>query len=269
MEAQPARLIAIASARPDGATILALGLAGVLSRTERTLLIDLNVERAEIAPLLDIEESRTVYHLAYNSQLSPVTQEELEDTVVWREGLAVLPGVADPAQAEQVRTHFVTGLIGAAQAGFKHVVCDIGRIRPDLPAAAVADLFLWVVAPTPLGIWAFDRAFHHARDAEAEWLGQFQAVVNQQAPDALDGVGGYLSREYGLHVLGDLPYEPNFWRRQQLSHSLRALSVEIRDQARYQRAYGPEALRTREALQRLVGASMSATAPQAINRVEA
>jgi Mrp family chromosome partitioning ATPase len=269
MATQHPQLIAIASARPDGSTTLALGLAGLLSRTERTLLVDLNLERAEIAPLLDIDESRTVFHLAYNAQLSPVTQQELEDNVVWREGLAVLPGVADPAQAEQVRSHFVTGLIGAAQAGFKHVVCDIGRIRPDLPAAAVADLFLWVVAPTPLGIWAFDRAFRHAREAEAPWLGQVQVVVNQQAPDALDGVSGYLSREYRLHVLGDLSYEPNFWRRQQLSHSLRALNVEIRDPARYQRAYGPEALGTREALERLVAASMSEAAPQAINRVEA
>lgn len=269
MEAQPARLIAIASARPDGATTLALGLAGVLSRTERTLLIDLNVERAEIAPLLDIDESRTVYHLAYNAQLSPVTQEELEDLVVWREGLAVLPGVADPAQGEQIRTHFVAGLIEAAQAGFNHVVCDLGRIGPDMPSAAVDGLFLWVVAPTPLGIWAFDRAFRQAHEANANWLGHVRPVVNQQAADSLDGVSGYLSREYGLHVLGDLPYESNFWRRQQISHSLRALNVEIRDRARFERAYGPEACRTRDALERLVAANTSAAVPQAMNRAEA
>lgn len=247
-------LIAIASARPDGATTLALGLASVLSRSDRTLLIDLNVERAEIAPMLDIDESRTVFHLAYNAQLSPVTQLDLEDQVAWHEGLAFLPGVADATQGEQIRTHFVAGLIEAARLGFKHVVCDLGRARPDMPPAAVSEGLLWVVGPTPLGLWAFDRVFRRAREAEAEWLEHACVVVNQEAADSLGGVPAYLSREYSLPVLGELPYEPRFWRSLQVAHSVRALNVEIRDQARYLRTYGQDALRTRDALEQLLAA---------------
>ena len=268
MEPQRPGLIAVASARPDGGTTLALGLAALMSRTDRTLLIDLNVDRAEIAALLDIEESRTVSHLAYNAQLSPVTQQDLEDHLAWHEGLAVLPGVADATQGRQIRNHFVAGVLQAAQSGFKHVVCDLGRVRPDLPPAAVTDALLWAVAPTPLGIWAFDRAFRQAREAEAEWLGQARAVVTQEAADSLGGVPAYLKREYGVHVLGELPYEPRFWRSVQVSHSLRALNVEMHDQARYLRAYGPDALRTREALERLVAEITPATTPEQTSSVE-
>ena len=269
MEPQRPGSIGVTSARPDGATTLALGLAALLSRTDRTLLIDLNVERAEIAPLLDIEESRTVFHLAYNAQLSPVTQQELEDHLMWHEGLAVLPGVADLAQGQQIRSHFVAGLMEAARAGFKHVVCDLGRVRPDLPPAAVGEALLWAVAPTPLGIWAFDRAFRHAREAEAEWLGRALAVVTQEAADSLGGVPAYLNREYAIRVLGDLAYEPRFWRSVQVSNSIRALNVEIHDQARYLRAYGPDALRTREALERLVGALAPLATSEPISSLEA
>ena len=268
MEPQRPALIAVASARPDGATTLALGLAALLSRTSRTLLIDLNVERPEIAPLLDIDESRTVFHLAYNAQLSPVTQQDLEDQLVWHEGLAVLPGIADAAQGQEIRSHFVAGLIEAARLGFKHVVCDLGRIRPELPPAAIDEVLLWAVAPTPLGVWAFDRTFRKVHEAEAEWLGQARAVVSQEAADSLGGVSGYLNREYGIRVLGAVPYEPRFWRSVQVSHSLRALNVEIRDQARYLRAYGSDALRTRDALERLLTAVAPRIAPEPISHLE-
>ena len=268
MEPPRPGLIAVASARPDGGTMLALGLAALLSRTDRTLLIDLNLERAEIAPLLDIEESRTAFHLAYNAQLSPVTQPDLEDHLVWHEGLAVLPGVGDLAQGQQIRNHFVAGLLQAARAGFKHVVCDLGRVRPDLPPAAVADALMWAVAPTPLGIWAFDRAFRQAREAEAEWLGHAHAVVTQEAADSLGGVTAYVKREHGVRVLGELPYEPRFWRSVQVSHSIRALNVEIHDQARYLRAYGSDALRTREALERLVSALAPVASPEPVSSME-
>jgi len=52
------------SARADGATTIAVGMAAVLSARARTLLIDLNLDSPEIAPLLDLDASQNVFHLA-------------------------------------------------------------------------------------------------------------------------------------------------------------------------------------------------------------
>lgn len=56
--------IGVFSARADGATTIAVGMAAVLSARARTLLIDLNLDSPEIAPLLDLDASRNVFHLA-------------------------------------------------------------------------------------------------------------------------------------------------------------------------------------------------------------
>jgi len=71
--------VGVFSARADGATTIAVGLAACLSAQGRTLLIDLNLDSPEVAPLLDVGSSRTLYHLAYNAQLAPVSAEELEE----------------------------------------------------------------------------------------------------------------------------------------------------------------------------------------------
>ena len=41
--------------------------------------MDLNLDCPEVAPLLDTGCSKTIYHLAYNAQLAPVSPDELED----------------------------------------------------------------------------------------------------------------------------------------------------------------------------------------------
>ena len=126
--------IGVFSARADGATTIAVGMAAVLSARARTLLIDLNLDSPEIAPLLDLDASRNVFHLAYNAQLAPVGGDELEEHVSWRDGLAVLPGLLKPDQAERISDHFLTGLMEAAGHRFQHVVIDLGRVRSGFPA---------------------------------------------------------------------------------------------------------------------------------------
>src|ERR1700682_2178617 len=89
-----ASVVSLVSARPDGATTLAAALAAFWSGTERTLLIDLNLDQPEIAPLLDIGEGKTIYHLAFNAQLAPGGATALEDPLPWHEGMAVAGGIA-------------------------------------------------------------------------------------------------------------------------------------------------------------------------------
>src|ERR1700738_3186788 len=114
--------LGIFSARADGATTVAVGLAACLSARARTLLVDLNLDCPEVAPLLDVGCSRTVYHLAYNAQLAPVSREALEEHIGWRDRLAVLAGITHPEHAERITDHFLSGLLDAASRSFEFVV---------------------------------------------------------------------------------------------------------------------------------------------------
>jgi Flp pilus assembly CpaE family ATPase len=254
----------VASAHAAGATSLAAGLAGVLSAGGKVLLTDLNPELAQVATLLDLEDRVNVYTLAHGARLEPVTAAILDLHVRWHEGLAVLPGVTDPAQAGQIRDHFVASLLETAAAQYSWAVIDLGRVRPGLHPAAMAGGVLWVVTPSPLGLAAFDRRFQQLRSAEVPWLARVHVVVNQVADDSLTGVAEFLEREYEVPVLGTVPYEPGFWRGLELSHSLQAFSTEIRDEGRFVGWFGRPALRTRRALEavaRRLEASVADGAP--------
>lgn len=243
------RVVGVVSAHAAGATSIAAGLAGVLAGAGPVLLIDLNPELAQVAALLDLDDSTNVYHLAYDARLEPVSAAMLEDHVRWHQGLAVLPGAAEPEQARQVRDHFVNGLLDAASARYSWTVIDLGRVRPELHPAAISGALVWVVTPSPLGLAALDRRFQQMRAAEVPWLNRIHAVVNQEADDSLAGVAEFMGREYGMPVLGTVPYEPGFWRGVELSHSLQAFSAEVRDEGRFVSWFGRPGLRTRRALE--------------------
>jgi MinD-like ATPase involved in chromosome partitioning or flagellar assembly len=244
------RVIGVTSAHAAGATSQAAGLAGVIAGAERALLVDLNPDLAQLATLLDLDDSANVYHLAHRARLEPVSVAMLEEHVRWHEGLAaVLPGATDPSQAQLIRDHFVSGLLDAAAGAYSWVVIDVGRARPNLHPAAARGVLLWIVTPSPLGLAAFDRRFQQLRAAEVPWLRRVKVVVNQAADDSLLGVAEFLEREYAVPVLGNVPYEPGFWRGLELSHSLQAFSAEIRDESRYVSWFGRPALSTRRALE--------------------
>jgi Flp pilus assembly CpaE family ATPase len=243
------KIVGVVSAHAAGATSLATGLAGVLSARDRALLVDLNPELAQVAALLDMDDRTNVYHLAHDARLEAVTARTLEERVRWHEGLAVLAGAADPEQARQVRDHFVNGLLDAASARYSWAVLDLGRVREELYPSATNGQLLWVVTPSPLGLAAFDRRFRQMRSAGAPWLAQVHAVVNQEADDSLAGVAEFLEREYDVPVLGTVPYEPEFWRGLELSHSLQAFCSELRDEGRFVSWFGRPALRVRRAVE--------------------
>lgn len=247
------RVAGVTSAHAAGATSLAAGLAGRLAGDERVLLVDLNPELAQLAPLLDLDDSANVYHLAHHARLESVSTAMLDEHVRWHEGLAVLPGATDPSQAQLIRDHFVNGLLDAAAGAYSWVVIDLGRVRSDVYPAAARGVLLWIVTPSPLGLAAFDRRFQQLRAADVPWLQRVQVVVNQAAEDSLLGVAEFLEGEYGVDVVGTVPYEPAFWRGLELSHSLQAFSAEVRDEGRYISWFGRPALRARRALEAVMG----------------
>jgi hypothetical protein len=246
---RPARRIAVVSARADGASTMALGLAAVLSASGRTALVDGNFANGDLAAFLDLEDSKTLYHLAYNAQLAPVSDADLRDHLQWHAGLAVLPGITHPRHQDQITAPFLAGLLQTVGTQFATVVIDAGRSGARPVSEIPSDLVLWPVVPRPLGMAAFDRAYRVLEEGGAPWLARVQLIVNRTSGESLTGVAAFLQTEYGLPVAGEIPDCPAFWLRAELSHSLRALAVPVGDRQRYVRAYGEEAIRTREALE--------------------
>ena len=118
--------ITFVSARADGVTTLTVGLAAVLGARRRTAVIDLNLESSDVAPFLDLEEQRTIYHLAYGAQLSPISDEDLRQHLQWHDGFAIVAGISHPEHREQIYPHFVGSLIEALRAQFETVLIDGG-----------------------------------------------------------------------------------------------------------------------------------------------
>jgi hypothetical protein len=241
----------VVSARPDGATAVAIALAARLSATYRTLLVDLNLERPEIGPLLDLSGSSTVHHLAHNAKLGPIHTSELTEALVWRDGLACLAGVTRGVDATVVTDLFVSGLLEAASAGFDQVVLDLGRLRPDLLAAPALDHLLCAVSPSPLGLWAFDRAWR-AIDVEAVgWRSSVMPVLTRVSGSTLDGVDHYLELETGLRVVARLPRCDSLFERLEYRHGLRDLLAPADEEARFSKAFGADVLAFRRAVDEL------------------
>lgn len=240
------------SARPDGATTIAAGIAAVLSQTGRTLLIDLNLDRPELAALLDIDDAPNLFHLAYRSKLGPASTPELEDHLQWRDGIGVLPGIARPDDAVEVTDAFIDGLLATAARSFEHIVIDAGRPRPALPASIASAALLWVIAPTPLGLSALDRTVQGLEETQCPWLARARVVVNRESANSLAGVERFVEHEQRLGAAGRVPLAPDYWGAVELTHSLRALTVPMPAADRYAKAYGDSALAVRRAIEALI-----------------
>ena len=247
-------VVSVVSARPDGATTVAAALAAHWSAAERALLIDLNLERPEIAPLLDVGATKTIYHLAFNAQLAPVAADDLEEDLAWHEGLAVLSGVSRPNQGSAVSDHFVGALVEQAAQRFDRIVIDLGRLRPQMLPALESDELLLLVVPGPLGLAAVEAASLDHKDAGVTWPNSLKVVLNRCGPRDFIGVDRFLSVEYGLEVIGQVPDVPAYAKSVELSHSLRALSVPAGDDRTFIRRYGPEALALRQGIESLSAA---------------
>jgi hypothetical protein len=222
------------------------------------LLIDLNLDHPEVAPLLDIGEGKTIYHLAFNAQLAPVSATDLEDHLTWHEGLAVIGGIARADQGSAIADHFVNALIEQAIGSFDRVVIDLGRVRPSLPESIAKGSVLWAVSPGPLGVAAVERASIELHESGSAWSASSALVLNRCGAHDFVGVDRFLTREYGMEVIGQVPDAPNFVKSIELSHSLRALGVPNPDDRAFTRRYGEEALEMRRAIQ-----GVAAAVPQA------
>lgn len=241
------------SARADGATTVAVGLAAVLAARSRTLLIDLNLDNPEVATILDLDPEVGIYDLAYKAQLAPVERDELEQHTGYRDRIAVLPGVSRRDDVGRITAHFLSGLLDAAARRYENVVIDLGRMPGLLASAAEAMRLLWVVTPTPRGTAALERRYWEADREGAAWLRRPALVVNRHSERAFIGFERYAAGEYALSTAGTVPDAADYWMRVELGHSIEALNIaeaHIAD-PRYEKLHGAQALATRRAFEAL------------------
>lgn len=243
--------IGVFSARADGATSVAIGLASVLAARARTLLIDLNLDNPEVATILDLDPEVGIFDLAYKAQLAPVDRDELEQHTGFRDRIAVLPGIKHRDDARRITGHFMSGLLDTASRRFEHVVIDLGRQPSSLGDAMGSVRLLWVVTPSPRGTAALERRYWEAERQGEEWLKKASIVVNRHNERAFVGFERYAGEEYGLSTAGSLPDAPDYWNHVDLQHSVEALNIaEIHlTDPRYEKQHGPEALVTRRAFE--------------------
>ena len=245
--------VGVFSARADGATSVAIGLAAVLAARARTLLIDLNLENPEVATILDLDPEVGIFDLAYKAQLAPVDRDELEQHTGFRDRIAVLPGIKHRDDVRRITPHFMSGLLEAALRRFEHVVIDLGRLPPSLGDSMDSGRLLWVVTPSPRGTAALERRYWEGERQGEEWLKKARIVVNRHNERAFAGFERYAGEEYGLSTAGSLPDAPDYWTHVDLQHSVEALNVAETHTAdpRYEKQHGPQALTTRRAFEAL------------------
>ena len=241
------------SARADGATTVAIGLAAVLASRQRTLLMDLNLENPEVATILDLDPEVGIFDLAYKAQLAPVDRDELDQHTGYRDRIAVLPGVNRRDDVGRITPHFLAGLLEAASGRYEQVVIDLGRMPRLLATAAEEMRLLWVVTPTPRGTAALERRYWEAERNDEAWLKRPALVVNRHGDRAFVGFERYAADEYGLATAGTLPEGSDYWARVELQHSVEALNIAEAHTTdpRYEKHHGPQALATRRAYEAL------------------
>lgn len=248
-------IIGVFSARPDGATSVALGLAARLSANRRVLAVDLALDRPEIAPLLNLDESAGIQQLAWRSRLAPVNSADLAGHLQRSDRLAVLAASClSPARRHEITDPFVDDLITAATPGFDHVVVDLGRVRPELPASLARATLLWVVTPSPLGLAALERSTAQLDAADCRWRTAARVVLNRVTGRSWRTAGRFIEREYGMEAVGQVPMAADFWEAVEATHSLRPLSEPVLEPAGYLRVNGTGALLTRRAFGQLAEA---------------
>lgn len=254
-------IIGVISARPDGGTSLACGLAASLAATRRVLLIDLCYDRSDVPVLLDIEEPSGLDQLVHQLRLAPISPDELEAQVHWHEGMGILAGSWLPPAQPEVRGQLVDGLLSAATDRFEQLVVDIGRPRLILPSHLMSAVLVWVATPGPLGIAALDASVNALAHLGCAWQPSARAVLNRVSDRTWRGVDRLIEHEYGMAVAGQIPEAPRFWQALEYQHSLRALNVPMPDRRRFERAYGTDTLVTRDALSALAETLLSSPAP--------
>lgn len=178
----------IVVAGSDGVTEVAVGLAQLLvGRGAAVVLVDMDTLEPSIAQRLGMPLTPNIFTATEHLRL----RSSLDDAFVHHaDGFAVIAGIPNPREWENLSESEAADLVGELATGFGHVVVKVNRHLEDLSSfsgtagrfdvgrrlIAMADALVAVTSPSPLGS---ARLLALASDARRLSSAPLYVVVNQ------------------------------------------------------------------------------------------
>ncbi len=172
----------------DGVTEVAVGLAHILvSRGAAVVLVDMDTLEPSIAQRLGMPLTPNIFTATEHLRL----RSSLDDAFVHHaDGFAVIAGIPNPREWENLSESEAADLVGELATGFAHVVVKVNRHLEDLSSfsgtagrfdvgrrlVAMADALVAVTSPSPLGS---ARLLALASDARRLSSAPLYVAVNQ------------------------------------------------------------------------------------------
>lgn len=206
-----------------GRSTVAAALAGALAPTGRVVLVDADLARGALGPLLGVAGGGNVASAA-TMPAPPDAPCRSRDLHEHRSGFWLIRGVPGPAQEVTLDPSDLAALLARLRAHFDVVVVDVGAALPPrefgdvhLAALRAADLALAVGALTHLGLSDLtlqtralvERLDGHERDRSPVGEGDLPiwCVLNKGHGRLLRSGPGRVTAETGLPVAITLPLD--------------------------------------------------------------
>jgi pilus assembly protein CpaE len=193
----------------SGVTTLAVSLALAAAGTGRSVaLVDADPGLGMVAAQLGLGEDRSLFHLVHEATLRPVDHAALGRHLQSYRGLAVLAGRAEPGRAVGSLLSGLESVMGLLAELHELILVDIGPLHSET-AAAIAfrcQALVWVVDGSPLGADRLDRCLSSSFGRPLRSKPQM-AIINRAGPGLPTRAREWLAREYGLSVLGLVPFD--------------------------------------------------------------
>jgi len=177
-----------------GVTEVAIGLAGAVSRSRKSLLIDLDQRNPSVAQRLDLPlhpNLLTAADMAHHSG-------DVDKALVEHDGMSIVGGLAAPGHHE-LRLIEVGGLLDEiGRSGFEVVVADLGSAAPDQLDYLRFNVLIAVGLASPVGVSRLVRTVSAVITTVSS---DTVAVVNRVSP----GVRNVEMRSELERLLPDVP----------------------------------------------------------------
>lgn len=171
-------------------------------------LVDADPRLGMVAAQLGLGEDRSLFHLVHEATLRPVDHSALGRHLQAYRGLEVLAGRPEPGGVVGSLLTGLEAVLGLLAELHQLVLVDVGALHSEA-AAAIAfrcQALVWVVDGSPLGADRLDRCLTSSLGRPLRSKPQL-AVINRAGPGLPARAREWLAREYGLSLLGLVPFD--------------------------------------------------------------
>jgi MinD-like ATPase involved in chromosome partitioning or flagellar assembly len=172
----------------------------------RVVLVDADPHLGAVAVQLGLAEDRSLIYLAHEAALKPVDDALVMRHVQTVSGLDVLTGRSIAGLGGFVASPFLDEVIRILRSRYDVIVVDAGALDCEAAqiAALLAQLVIWVVVPTQLGIDLLDRTLAGPLAGQVRTRASL-TILNRLGPPGLREVEQALRDRYGLTVAAAIP----------------------------------------------------------------